>query len=134
LTAALPLTLVGIGLDLIDLNHFSAHYSDNDPDILARCFTEQEIVDAGSGEDRLERLAVRFAAKEATFKSLGGGQGIALTDIEYCHSDQGQPHIVLSGAAKVLAKLRGATTFYISVSHSASSAAAVVIALSSGCL
>lgn len=122
---------VGVGLDLIDLAHFDTHYGEGDADLLARCFTANEIIEAGTGCERLARLAARFAVKEAVFKSLGGGAGIALTDIEYFHGDDGEPRVRLMGAAQSLAQERGATDFRISVSHSASTAAAVVIALSS---
>jgi len=121
----------GLGLDLIDLAHFAIHYGDEDPELLARCFTAQEIVAAGDGTDRLARLAGRFAVKEATFKALGGGADISHLDIENVSGDDGVPQIELSGAASELALKRGIATFLVSISHSAASAGAVVIALAS---
>jgi phosphopantetheine--protein transferase-like protein len=38
-----------------------------------RCFTSNEIDKAGVGPRRTERLAARFAAKEAVLKALGTG-------------------------------------------------------------
>jgi len=124
--------IIGIGLDLVDLAHFAIHYGGDDLEILARCFTDLEIAEAGNGGDRIARLAARFATKEAVFKSLGGAEGIALTDIEYRHGENGEPRVQLSGKAKSLADQRGATVFLLSVSHSSLTAAAVVVALSSG--
>jgi holo-[acyl-carrier protein] synthase len=121
---------IGLGLDLIDLAHFRVHYGDEDPELLARCFTEREIETAGAGVDRLARLAARFAVKEATFKALGGGEGVGLAEIEMVAGEDGAPAVVLHGSAKALAEARGVTSFLVSLTHSAASAAAVVIALS----
>jgi holo-[acyl-carrier protein] synthase len=124
--------IVGIGLDLIDVAHFRVHYGDADTELLARCFTDGEIAETQSGQDRLERLAARFAAKEAAFKALAGGAGIAHTDIEVLRDESGQPQLRLHGAAKLLAQQHNVGKFLVSLTHSASAAAAVVIALSSG--
>jgi len=121
-------SIIGLGLDLIDLEHFAIHYGDFDSELLARCFTTREVADVGDRVDRLARLAGRFAIKEATFKALGGGAGISHLDIETVSGDDGAPHIHLSGSVRALAETRRAATFLVSVSHSASSAAAVVIA------
>lgn len=123
---------IGLGLDLIDLAHFSVHYGDEDPELLERCFTEREIEAAGTGADRLARLAARFAVKEATFKALGGGEGVGLPQIETVAGEDGAPAVVLHGSAREIADARGVTSFLVSLTHSAASAAAVVIALSGG--
>lgn len=123
---------VGLGLDLIDLEHFRVHYGDEEPELLARCFTQREIENAGTGADRLARLAARFAVKEALFKALGGGEGIGLPEVETVTDENGTPTVVLHGSAKKLADVRGITSFLLSLTHSAASAAAVVIALSDG--
>lgn len=120
--------ILGVGLDLIDLQHFAVHFGDFDPELLARCFTDREINDAGYDADRLGRLAGRFAVKEATFKALGGTNSVAHLDIETVADCVGAPQVRLSGAASEMAKARGVATFLVSISHSGSSAAAVVIA------
>jgi holo-[acyl-carrier protein] synthase len=122
--------IAGIGLDIIDLNHFKLHYGDFDPDLLKRCFSDAELADTQSGCDRLARLAARFAAKEAAFKAVGGLEGCALCEIEIASNEHGQPHIILHGNAKAAAKAEGITSFLVSLTHSGASAAAVVIALS----
>jgi len=123
---------VGLGLDMVDLAHFRVHYGNEDSELLARCFTECEIKAAGTGVDRLARLAARFAVKEATFKALGGGEGVGLPEIEAVACKDGALAVVLHGSAKELADARGVTSFLVSLTHSATSAAAVVIALSAG--
>lgn len=122
-------TLIGIGLDLIDLAHFKVHYGEEDPELLARCFTQRELEQAGDGVDRLSRLAARFAVKEAAFKALGGHANISHLEIETIAAQSGAPELELSGAAQRLAEQRGVSQLLVSVTHSASSAAAVVVAL-----
>jgi holo-[acyl-carrier protein] synthase len=124
--------VVGLGLDLIDLDRFAILYGENDPDLLARCFTPQEVSDAGEGADRLARLAARFAAKEAVFKALGGAAGIAHTDIEVVTTPTGAPEVRLHGPAKTLADRLGSDRVTISLTHSGAAAAAVALAISGG--
>lgn len=124
--------VVGLGLDLIDLDRFKVLYGDDDPELLARCFTDQELHDAGEGVERLSRLAARFAAKEAVFKALGGAAGVAHTDIEVVRTASGAPEVRLHGAAKALAEAAGADRLALSLTHSDGAAAAVVLAISAG--
>jgi holo-[acyl-carrier protein] synthase len=119
--------IIGLGIDLIDLEHFAIHYGDLDPELLERCFTAQEQVAVGDGADRLARLAARFAVKEATFKALGGASELSHLEIETV-SSEGAPRVVLHGKALELAHARGVSELTMSITHSASSAAAVVIA------
>jgi holo-[acyl-carrier protein] synthase len=124
--------IVGLGLDLIDLDHFALLYGNNDLDLLTRCFTSQELLDAGEGVDRLARLGARFAAKEAVFKALGGAAGVAHTDIEVVRGASGAPEVRLYGAAEILAASVGAEWLKLSLTHSGAAAAAVVLAVSGG--
>lgn len=119
--------MIGVGLDIIDLDRFRLFYGGDDPDLLARCFTSAELSAVGDDTDRIDRLAARFAAKEATFKALGGAVGIALTDIEVEAGENG-PCLRLHGAAQDLADRRGVTQLLLSLTHSVSAAAAVVVA------
>jgi holo-[acyl-carrier protein] synthase len=125
------LPVKGIGLDLVDLQRFQALYGAGDSSLLDRCFTSGELVDAGSGEDRFDRLAARFAAKEAVLKLIGGLEdGLALTDIEIKRLPGGQPTVILHRVALSRAKDLGIGTVLLSLTHSAASAAAVAVALS----
>lgn len=122
--------LVGIGLDLIDLDHFRIHYEDEDPELLERCFTARELLDAEEGTSRIGSLAARFAAKEAVFKALAGAKNISLTDIETIRGSDGALSVRFHGAAATLVAAKGIDRVLITVSHSSSAAAAVAVALS----
>lgn len=118
-----------LGFDLIDLAHFGIHYDADDPELLARVFTAQEIEAVGDGVDRLARLAGRFAVKEAVFKALGGPADVSHVDIELVSDLNGAPRVRLSGAADIAAKAQGVASWMVSTSHSPSSAGAVVLAI-----
>ena len=123
--------VIGIGLDLVELERFQALYGDFDPDVLDRCFTAGEQAAAGTGANRLTHLAARFAAKEAVLKTIGGLQeGIALTDIEIISDGSSPPVARVSGGALAAAQARGITSWQISLTHAAHTAAAVALAYS----
>jgi holo-[acyl-carrier protein] synthase len=125
--------ILGIGLDLIEINRFEALYGDFDQDVLDRCFTSDEQAAVGLGADRLVRLAARFAAKEAVLKTIGGlRDGIALTDIDIVSDGINPPTVRVTGGALAAARERGVMSWQISLTHGHHSAAAVALACSEG--
>lgn len=125
------MTIVGIGLDLIDLERFTRLYALDDEDVLSRCFTAAEQEAAGRGENAHAKLAARFAAKEAVLKVIGGLEdGIAWTDIVVLAQANGAPKIELTGGAAIKATNLKITSWHLSLTHTDTSAAAVAIGLS----
>ncbi len=123
--------LIGVGLDLVELPQFRALYALDDFVVLGRVFTLFELSEAEHSTSQIDRLAGRFAAKEAVLKVLGGlQQGTAMTEIEIRVS-AGQPTIHLSGQAALRAKEMQINSWLLSITHTQNAAAAVVIA--SGC-
>ncbi len=122
--------IIGVGLDLVDLSRFATLYLD-DQDVLDRCFTPTEQLEAGAGAHRAGRLAARFAAKEAVFKSMGGDAEIAHTDIEILREPTGAPRAVLHNRAQSRASALGVGQIMLTLTHSDGAAAAVAIAVSS---
>ncbi|MBS1878086.1 MAG: holo-ACP synthase [Actinobacteria bacterium] len=97
---------------------------------LQRIYTEREVDDCRgpSGRVEPERLAARFAAKEATIKALpGAGEGVRLTSIEVVADESGQVELELSGRAAELAEQAGASEIAVSLTHEAGFAAATVV-------
>lgn len=78
----------------------------------------------------IERLAARFAAREAVLKALGTGwrDGIAWTDIEVTRQPSGEPGIRLSGRAAEIAADLGLTQWALSMSHAGAYSMASVVA------
>jgi holo-[acyl-carrier protein] synthase len=112
--------IVGIGVDVVDVARLSAAL-ERTPSLRHRIFTpaEQEIT-------RMESLAARFAAKEATAKVLGA-PGLPWTDAEIVNEDNGRPRLLVTGAAGEAATALGITTWHVSLSHDAGVATALVI-------
>ena len=119
--------IVGVGIDVVDVPRFEIVLGRR-PRIVERLFTEGEQRDA---RGKAERLAARFAAKEAVMKSLSVGAGsVPWKSIEVKRAPSGAPSVLLHGAAAELATSRGADEFHISLTHTAMTAAAFVVASS----
>lgn len=112
-----------VGCDVVVVERMRRLLADR-PGARERIFTPVELADVlrgGVASDSpvvVERLAARFAAKEATRKALRG-EGPALTAIEVRTDEDGAPSIWVAGVPTRLA---------CSLSHDAGVAMAVVIA------
>jgi holo-[acyl-carrier protein] synthase len=115
-------TVVGVGFDLVDVDRF-ARVMQRRPGLLGRVFRGDE-----TNHPSPERLAARFAVKEAVLKSLGLGS-VRLADIETVRTASGEPRLVLHGSAARMATERGVTAWQVSLSHTDRTAGAVVVAL-----
>lgn len=122
--------ILGHGIDLVDLGRFRHLIENAAPGVLVRYFTPSELNDAGDGAVRFERLAGRFAIKEAVLKALGlgWGDGIAFTDVETTTASSGAPGITLHRKVARDAEERGITNWLISTAHTGSATVASVIA------
>lgn len=117
-----------IGTDVVDLDRFRLALR-RTPGMVERVFTEGERAYALRKNDPTERLAARFAVKEATMKALGVGLGaFKFHDVEVTKARSGEPSLRLSGRAVELAKARGITEWKVSITHSDLIALAVVVA------
>lgn len=121
------------GIDIVELAEFERLLREPTADISRRCFTQHELEKADDGHLRTERLAARFAAKEAVLKALGTGwvTGINWKDIELRSAANGVPSITVSGEVQRLAGDKGISSFLVSLSHSNGLAIASVIAIGS---
>ena len=119
-----------VGIDLVDVADVREALRTHAERYLARVFTAQEVADCrtDAGVDP-ERLAARFAAKEATLKLLRvGEEAIPLRSIEVLRDASGWVQLRLSGRAAELAATSGMRDFAVSLTHEAGLAAAVVVA------
>ncbi|MFZ0530636.1 MAG: holo-ACP synthase [Propionicimonas sp.] len=112
--------IIGIGLDITEVFRFSRAVER--PGMLERLFTAAEREDAPT-----ERLAGRFAAKEALAKALGAPRGLVWTDVEVLRDDFGKPYFVLSGTVADRVAALGVATVHLSITHDAGVAAAMVV-------
>ena len=120
--------MIGVGIDAVDVERFRATLR-RTPRVADRLFTDGERAYAARRPDPTERLAVRFAAKEAVMKALGVGLGaFAFRDVEVVRRSSGAPTLVLGGAAFDLANNLGVERWHVSLSHTAHVAEAIVVA------
>ncbi|GBE30338.1 holo-[acyl-carrier-protein] synthase [bacterium BMS3Bbin04] len=116
-----------VGLDIVRVSRFESHVEVGDS-LVARIFTPDEIAQIPFGPTRAQRLAGRWAAKEAVAKALGCGFGeeLSFREVEILHDTKGAPLVRLTEAA---AARHNNPTFSISITHDGEYAAAIAAAL-----
>jgi len=121
--------IVGIGIDIVDIERLRQALTRQKDRFAHRVFTPSEQDFCSSHRDPVPHYAARFAAKEALFKALGTGwaQGVTWLDAEVKREHRGAPTLHLGGEAEKISKSLGTARVHLSLSHSESSAAAVVI-------
>jgi len=119
------------GIDLVDCPRIEQMLERHESRFLDRVFTPAEQKQANEVKNRIEKLAGRFAAKEAVLKLLGTGwRGkIAWTDIEVVNNPLGKPIVTLSGEVKRIADEMKIGEINLSISHTANFVMASAMAL-----
>ncbi len=123
--------IIAHGIDLVDCPRIEEMIKRHGRRFVNRIFTAAEQAYADANKDRVEKLAGRFAAKEAILKLMGTGwRGkIAWTDIEVVNNAVGQPEVTLDGEVKKLADKFGIKHISVSITHTANFAIASAVAL-----
>ena len=118
-----------VGIDLVQVSRITESLERFGERFLRRIFTPDEIAYATAAPALTsERLAARFAAKEATIKALGLVEHPGdWRDIEVRRSPSGACDLALHGTARSAADRLGAESFALSLSHEGDYATAVVI-------
>lgn len=118
--------IIGIGTDIARISRFEKWKDDEK--LLRRFFSCEEAEYCLSSRDSVQKIAARFAAKEAFGKALGTGVfSIPLKDIRISNDEKGKPFFVLSGKALDLYNAIGAENIHLSISHEEEYAVAFVI-------
>ncbi len=121
---------VGVGLDSVDVPRF-ARILARRPKLATRLFTDHERSYADGLANPTPSLAARFAVKEATMKALGVGLGaFGWDDVEVERLPGGAPLLVVRGRAAELAATQGVGRWHVSITHTDTTASAVVVAVS----
>jgi holo-[acyl-carrier protein] synthase len=123
--------IVGIGIDLVEIARMQ-HLLDRKGDrVLNRLFTSGERDYAATHPEPARQLAARAAAKEAAFKALSGNdlaRAIGWRELEVVSRHHQTPVLLLHGRAAQRATEMGVTRVHLSLTHTATTAAAFVIA------
>src|SRR5882757_1875178 len=121
--------IVGLGVDITDVDRIEAAIERRGRPFLDRLFTPSEIAYCETHRHRAERFAGRFAAKEAAMKALGTGwsRGVRWVDVEVVRQKGGRPTVKLHGEAGKISERLGVTNISLSITHTADQAFAQVI-------
>ncbi len=139
--------IVGLGIDLVDIARVEKLLAAKEQRALDRLFTEAERRYALARARPAMHLAARLAAKEAAFKALAGNglaRAIGWRDVEVVSTPAAErerdadesdspangPHVPtlrLHGRAAERAAELGVERIFVSLSHSSTTAAAVVL-------
>jgi holo-[acyl-carrier protein] synthase len=121
--------IVGTGVDITEVVRIRAAVDRFGERFLKRVFTPDEVSYSVSKVNAAERLAARFAAKEAAMKAIGTGlrHGVTWQDVEVVRVPGQRPKLRFSGKAAEFAARLGCKRTHLSLSHTAEQAIAHVI-------
>src|SRR5579871_4295285 len=111
--------MVRVGVDLVQVSQVAQTMQRFGRRFLDRVYTDAEVAYCMAGAGReAERLAARFAAKEATMKVLRVGDApMSWKAIEVLRETCGACTLALHDDARLLAAHRGLREFSVSLSH-----------------
>jgi len=119
--------IVGTGVDIASLDRIRELNDRHGERFLRRVFTGVERAYCEAFKDPTPHLAARFAAKEATYKALGGIGPLRWTEMEVRNDDRGKPCLYLHGETAALAKRLGVDRNHLTLAHDAGVATAQVV-------
>ncbi|NJD68561.1 MAG: holo-[acyl-carrier-protein] synthase [candidate division NC10 bacterium] len=122
--------VIGIGIDLVQIDRFERAVARYGARLLDRLFTPSERAHIRRYRSPGRHLAVRFAAKEAAFKAHrnGWGQGVVWQDVEDVGGGNEPSGLALSGRAKDVADGLGIMQMLVTLTHEGDYAMACVVA------
>jgi holo-[acyl-carrier protein] synthase len=121
--------IVGTGVDITEVDRIEAAVKRFGERFLKRVFTPAEVRYCLGKPNAAERLAARFAAKEAGMKAIGTGLrgGVTWQDVEVLRMPGQRPVLAFHGKAAEFAARLGCKRTHLSLSHTADQAIAHVI-------
>ena len=125
------MAIVGLGLDLVQIERLERVHERHGEKLLERLFTDGERAYCERRKaSRFASYAGRFAVKEAVMKVLGTGwaRGVRWRDIEVVRKSGQAPELVLHGVAAEIARSKGIARIHVTITHDAGIAAAVAVA------
>jgi len=123
------MNVIGVGVDIVEVNRIEDAIRRFGDRFLKKIYTDMEIKYCNTGRLACQHFAGKFATKEAVYKTLNIDCVIKWTEIEIRNSEQGQPHVVLHGKVKKIAKEKNISSILVSISHIKTRAVASAVAL-----
>lgn len=121
----------GIGVDIVDIAMLQELLTSGREAFVDTAWTEVEQRDTTGTP---ERLAARWAAKEAVMKALGRGLGdVDPLDIEVVRASSGAPEVRLHDSAAEAAQQADVGSVHVSMAHERGWAVGFAIAMARSC-
>lgn len=122
---------IACGVDLVLCSRIERVWQQHGAAFLQRVYTHAEASYCQDCKTPVQRLAGRWAAKEAVLKALGTGWrgGILWTDIETLPDGFGRPLTRVTGRTAELSHRAGVEQYLVSISHAGEYACAMAVAL-----
>jgi holo-[acyl-carrier protein] synthase len=125
--------IVAVGVDSVAIERIAGLLARGGERFTTRLFTPKEsayCASRGNAAAAAASFAVRFAAKEAVMKCLGTGwaEGIGFRQIEVWRGEAGDVRVLVHDAARQRAQALGIGRFHLSLTHTATTATAFVVA------
>jgi len=123
------MSVIGIGVDLVEVERVQHSLDRFGERFMKRVFTEGEIAYCQTMKFPARHFAARFAAKEAVSKAFGTGIGKAMgwRDIDVHKKESGEPFLVFHAGAAHLARERDMKSSWITLSHTDHHAVAMIV-------
>ena len=119
--------ILGLGIDVASIERMRAVLDRHGERMWTRILTPIEQKALEQRRDRATALAGRWAAKEAAVKAFVGKAGALWHDFEVRRHASGAPEMFFHGRAAVTAQRLGVVRAFVSITHDAGVAAAVVV-------
>ncbi|MDP8289550.1 MAG: 4'-phosphopantetheinyl transferase superfamily protein [Candidatus Susulua stagnicola] len=84
--------VVGVGIDIIKIDKIKNSIEKWKDSFLNRVFNSEELENIVKGKMYYQRIAARFAAKEAVIKAISKEYPMALTDMLILNKENGAPY------------------------------------------
>jgi holo-[acyl-carrier protein] synthase len=119
--------ILGLGIDVASIERMGTVLDRYGDRMWTRILTPLEQATLQHRRDRATALAGRWAAKEAAVKAFQGQAGALWQDFEVGRSGSGAPEMFFRGRAALTAARLGVLRAFVSITHDAGVAAAVVV-------
>lgn len=87
--------IIGVGIDIVKIDKLQRAIDRWGQDFLTRIYNQEELTAISQGKMYYQRLAARFAAKEAVFKAVSSQYNPALKDVSIFNHENGAPYCLL---------------------------------------
>ena len=124
------MTVLGIGIDLVEVARVDRLLTEHGERALRRVLSDDERAYCAGKAHPAQHVAARIAAKEAAYKALSGDGDIGYipwADVEVARGGDGRPTLILHASAEAIAERLGVRRAHVSITHTNSHAAAIVV-------